>query len=366
MGYIRIGMDIRNLNYRSGFSRAFYVFLQGLDQDRARITLFTDMDKLPDLPNRNLIDKVIKKPAKIPWRLWTNSFALNRYLEGVDVFLGICNTIPLFVRTKKILYLWDIYGWLAIKKRYFEFIKETKPNELFTFLVLIPLSIFRADLILTPSEFTKKSIIETFRVSDRKIIVVPAAIDQTFERVSADEVKKVKMKYGIRKPYTISVGNYRYHRNYGRIIDAFRELKKEIDVQLVVCGNIGGREKLFREVEDVIVTGSISDEELKALYSGAVFLTHVTLMEGFGMTPLEAMRCGCPVLCSDSCSLPEICSDAAYYVNPESTEEIKEGMKLLFGNRKLREELIERGYRNVQRYSPRRFAEEIIDIVKNM
>ena len=355
--FIRVGMDVRNLNLRSGFSRIVPTLLENFDEKRIRVTLLTDTESV----NLKVVKRVVKKPENIPWRLWINSPLINRYLEDVKIFFGITNTIPLFVKMKKILYIWDIYGWLAIKKRYYEFIRESKPNELFTFFILVPLSIIRADLILTPSVFTKKNIIEIFRIRENKIMVVKPGIDQSFRRSKPTEVDEVRKIYKIDKPYTLVVGNFRYHRNYRRIAEAFRGLQK--DFQLVICGYMDEKGRgIFKDIENVIYTGNVSDDDLRALYSGATFLTHVSLMEGFGLPPLEAMGCGCPVLSSNVCSLPEVCSNSAYYVNPESIEEIREGMKRLFEDSRMREELVEKGYKNIERYEMKRFAQEITNI----
>ena len=103
--------------------------------------------------------------------------------------------------------------------------------------------------------------------------------------------------------------------------------------------------------DEVILTGRLTDEELNTWLSGAIALTYIPYFEGFGIPLLEAMRCKTPILTSNVTSLPEVGSDAAIYTNPESIDDIANGMNILYGDDAIRRELIEKGQKRLKDFS---------------
>ena len=111
--------------------------------------------------------------------------------------------------------------------------------------------------------------------------------------------------------------------------------------------------------EDVIFTGRVSNKELKHLYGSALALTYVSYFEGFGIPVLEAQQCGCPVIASDTTSLPEVVSGSAYMVDPFLVESIAEGMLALSKDQWLREDLVQKGFINSKRFSWEKTADRL-------
>jgi len=128
-------------------------------------------------------------------------------------------------------------------------------------------------------------------------------------------------------------------------------------------------ERLARElgVQDAVrFPGWIAEEDKAALYSGALFFAFLSLYEGFGLMPLEAMACGTPVLASSTTSLPEIVGDGGLLVDPEDLEAVVEGMTALVQDAALRTGLREKALAQASRFSWRRTAEETLAVYEEI
>jgi glycosyltransferase involved in cell wall biosynthesis len=110
--------------------------------------------------------------------------------------------------------------------------------------------------------------------------------------------------------------------------------------------------------------GYVSDEELRALYEGAQSFVFPSLYEGFGIPPLEAMQCGCPVLAARAASIPEVCGDAALYFNPLSPSELAAVLMQVATNEPLRKQMRERGYEQANRFSWEAGARQLLDVCR--
>lgn len=359
---VKVGIAVRNLEVGAAIPMISQQVIRGADPEKIRFVVLADRF-YEGIARHESVERIEVKPKGIPWRIWVNSPEMNRRLADVDLFLGLDNTVPLTLRKVRILFLYDLYGWLALFRRYYEFLLESSANELFTFFILKPLSAWLADLVVVQSHYTKKTVQKILKVPERKIRVLRLGVSQNIYRRDESEVVRVLKNRGIPGNYVLTVGNYRYHRNYKRLIRVFSDFSE--DLALVIRGSAGERgRKLAGGVRNVFfIEEKLSEHEMAALYSGALFLAHVTLMEGFGIPVLEAMRCGCPVLASNRCSIPEIALDGALYVNPESEEEMKEGFRRIMGDRNLRERLISRGFEISSKYTEQRFIEELTDII---
>jgi glycosyltransferase involved in cell wall biosynthesis len=142
--------------------------------------------------------------------------------------------------------------------------------------------------------------------------------------------------------------------------------KLPIGVKLVIAG--GGNTKVFQDSEihagdDVVLAGRVSDEELVALYGNAYALIFPSLTEGFGLPPIEAMRCGCPVISSTGGALPEICGDAAIYADPKDGDAWVNAIQTLWADSAGRAELIAKGSKRCLKYSWEQSARQVLKIL---
>lgn len=147
------------------------------------------------------------------------------------------------------------------------------------------------------------------------------------------------------KKYILYIGNDYPHKNLERLKLAFEKTKKDgLDCELI------------------LVTNFVSEQKLENLYRSASLFVFPSLYEGFGLPPLEAMKRGVPVVSSNATCLPEILGDAALYFNPFDIDDIAEKIKKVLADKNLREQLIQKGFAQVKKYSWKKMAEETLKL----
>lgn len=207
--------------------------------------------------------------------------------------------------------------------------------------------------LLTISEFVATEVRSRLNVTAGQVVPILGGLDDTF-RVppSEEERRRVLQKFSIAQPYFFYTGGTDHRKNLISLLAAFRRVRErtERQVQLVMAGEFDP-ETFCNASHDVIVPGYVSDDELRALYSGAVAFVFPSLYEGFGLPALEAMGCRCPVIASKGSSLREVVGEAGLLVNPGSVEEISGEMCRLLEKEYLRDDLRERGTQQIERFS---------------
>lgn len=231
----------------------------------------------------------------------------------------------------------------------------------------------RARFYLAISEFTKKEMTDVLGITPERIYVVPCACSERMRRVEdPDELSAVRERYGLLEQYMLFVGNSNPRKNLERMIQAFDLLKNRTGLphQLIIAGEQGwrfDREAALSGVkhrDDVRFIGFVPDEDMPALYSGAELFLFATLYEGFGVPVIEAQRCGVPVVTSSCSSLPEAAGDGAVYADPYDVESIAEAMQSVLEDKALAAELVEKGYANAKRFSWKKSAEMLNEIIE--
>ena len=236
----------------------------------------------------------------------------------------------------------------------------------------IAYSAARSDVIVTISEFSKREIHELLQIPEEKIKIVYSAPSITEDRAEFSAIQK---QFGVRKPYLLYVGTIEPRKNLERLIQAFDLLKREKQIphQLILAGGGGWKtEEIHRAAEaaqfadDILFTGYLSSGEKNTLYQNADVMVFPSLYEGFGMPPLEAMLFGCPVVCSDAASLPEIVGEAAELVEPLDVRSIANGVWHVLSDSAYRNALIEKGTQRASRFSWGRSASRLIKICEEV
>lgn len=264
--------------------------------------------------------------------------------DGIDVFHSQY-IIPFYMPALNIVTIHDIL--FENYPQYFSssFVARSK--------VLVRLSAARADRIITVSEFSKKSLIEIYGVSEKKIGIVPNGVN--LEDFSIDlEVAKstVIHKYGV-SDYFLTVGRLEPRKNHKRLLLAYSELlKRKIDLpKLVVVGQCDfGFSEFFDLVKVLGLTNyvlHIADAnfaDLVVLYRAASLFLYPSYAEGFGIPPLEAMASGVPVICSSNTSMKELYSKASIQVDPDDTSQLVEAILAVQTNANVRDDIIRGGY----------------------
>lgn len=230
------------------------------------------------------------------------------------------------------------------------------------------------DSIITISECIKDDINKILNFPRDRIFVVYEGVDKERFRI----LKNIKKPLIFKKGYfnMIFVGSEIERKNLRRIFKAFALVKKRHPkINLIKVGapvDQKQRKALLKLIKSkrlessIIFTNHIKEDELPIIYNCADLLVFTTLYEGFGLPPIEAMACGCPVLGSTTGSQPEIIEKAALLVNPYSVDEIAKGMEKFITNQRLRKKLIKDGLRLSKQYTWKKAAEKTIKVYKNV
>jgi glycosyltransferase involved in cell wall biosynthesis len=223
------------------------------------------------------------------------------------------------------------------------------------------------DYCFSISEQTKQDFLDVCpKLIPERIVVTPLAASENFYHCTdADRIETVKKKYNIplNKKYIFSLCTLEPRKNLLMSVKCFIEFikKNEIDDLIFVLG--GGNHEAFvgtiekelngvKECEEKIVRiGYIDDEDLAPLYSKSEFFLYPSIYEGFGLPPLEAMQCGCPVISSKTSSLPEVVDNAGILIDPQSETELIEAMKKLYYDDVLRLQLSSKGLQRALHFS---------------
>lgn len=238
------------------------------------------------------------------------------------------------------------------------------------FFNIVKNSIKDSALILTISESTKKDILHCFDIHPDKIHLTYQPIIDNNLLIKDDLVPIFLRKYKLKfKKYILFVGSIEPKKNVGRLIDAYSRLDTEM--QLVIVGKkgwlwegeIGKLEAIFGKgfTRKVKLLEYVTRQDLSYLYKGAFCFVFPSLYEGFGLPPLEAMSLGCPVITSNIASLPEVCGDAAIYVDPYNSEEIREAIENLINNPQLQTQLVEAGKERVEFFSMENYTKKLYE-----
>jgi glycosyltransferase involved in cell wall biosynthesis len=235
--------------------------------------------------------------------------------------------------------------------------------------LLIPRSAKRADVIITGSEHARQAIAGTCNVPLEKIVVTPYAASAWARPVDADAHQDILQKYFLETPFLLGVGLRGIRKNNQIIIkalDILRQRNSFPGIKLALCGSA---EQFPLEVAghpNVQFLGWVPQEDLPPLYALAKAAVYPSLYEGFGLPVLEAMACGCPMICSNATSLPEVAGDAALQIDPHDAEAWAEAIAKVLLDEELRKGMIGKGYQQVSLFSWKKTAEQTKDIYKEL
>lgn len=201
------------------------------------------------------------------------------------------------------------------------------------------------DMVIAVSEATKKDLIEVSSIPEDKITVIYEGSSGDFKSQSEDKINKFKEKYHLPNKFVLAIGGIGERKNLTRIRQAAGEYK-------------------------IIVSGQdipwLDLEEMELLYNSASVLAYCSLYEGFGLPILDAFACGLPVVTSNISSMPEVGGDAVLYVDPLSIDDISKNLKKVMEDFDLREGLIKKGYKQLEKFSWEKAAKETAEVYRKL
>lgn len=358
----RIGLDIRMLQ-----NTGIGTYLQGLLAGFRELNLPKDFD-LALFGKKDALSNTLKRDAS--WANWPQyDFSAPIYSVHEQVLypkmLRPCRlwhaphyNIPLQKgRTKLVVTIHDIIHWI-FRKKFFS------PLQGFYSDFMLKKAVQTADHIIAVSHHTKKDLIKHFRAREKNITVIHESADARYHEMKPEELsvafELLQKKYAVPASFFLYVGLLKPHKNVLWLIRIFQKLKRQgkIRTPLVLIGRKdkkypSGYEELekLESTPDIIHIPVIEPGEIIVFYNQALALVHPSLYEGFGLTLLEAMRCGTPVLTSNASSIPEVVGDAVYKVDPSSEAEMTKALIRLEHDAGLRESFRIKGLAHVQLFS---------------
>lgn len=291
--------------------------------------------------SKNIIPIIINPSSRHILLKWWYDKKISRILQKIkaDIFIcpnGLCN---LATRVPQILILHECN--LFYKKH-------------------LPVSVKKANLIATTTEFSKNNIIKKYNINAAKIHVTGNGIKKYYQPVNWKQKEAIKEQYTDGKEYFLYIGSAQGGNNLIHLLKAFSLFKKRLqsNMQLIIAGQMTHE---FSELKTKIDTykyrnetkllGHVNNQELARLTAGAYALVYPSLFD-YAISPvLEAMQCEVPIITSNRDSMAEIAENAALYADPHQPEAIAQQMQTIYKDENLRNQLIEAGKEQIRKFS---------------
>jgi glycosyltransferase involved in cell wall biosynthesis len=376
---MRIGIDARSLQNNSQYrgigtyTRSLVQHLLDTDQENEYVIFLFRNSPVPEFLSSRASERVKLVQFDFYRRhlYWTVQQAALPFLamrEKLDVYHSTEFIVPVLARCAKVITVYDfIYKDFA---RYW----QARPLLEKGYFNLRDTTYRFARRIATLSEYTRARITDIAGVPGDRIKVILPAVDNDFTPLGdTNERSAIRKRYGIEKEFFLYAGAIDYHKNIDGILEAFGSMRRK-DVALVLAGV----ENCYPEYLDLLlnmierlglrkrvhILGHIPKRDLIGLYSSALACVSLSWVEGFGLTPLEAMACGTPVIVSRAASLPEVVGECGLLVEPGDSDGAVHAMETLAADQLLRERLGKLGLLRAAQFSWRRAAKETLELYR--
>ncbi len=291
------------------------------------------------------------------------SFLLKKLEKKVDLFFYPHINLPFYIPKNTVVTVHDLTPFTAfwdrniLKKRYYQFIFNR--------------AIRQCKGIVTISETTKSDIIKFDKTVEHKVKVIYEFVEDKF--IKSDKTGGQDNKRLIKSDYMLFIGNRKKHKNLERLIFVYNKIKDKLKYKLVIAGSKDKNNELKDDIDllikklclekEIIELISPDDETIINLYKNAQLFVFPSLYEGFGLPPLEAMACRCPIAVSDLPVLKEVCGDAAIYFNPESEEDMAAKIINICEDKELRQSAISKGKERLKLFDKEEIIKQYIEFL---
>lgn len=236
-------------------------------------------------------------------------------------------------------------------------------------------------LVITVSESTRRDLLDVYpHIVPEQVVPILLGVDERFKPCpDRGAIDRVLEKYGIpgRSSYILSLATLDIRKNFDHVMRCFSDLVQKHgarfpDLRLVLTGTRGWRDKKFKEAfgdlpesvrPRIVFTGYVDDEDLPLLYAGATCFCYMSIYEGFGLPPLEAMRSGTPVIVSDNSSLPEVVGEAGILLDAHDKEGLTDAFYRILTDENLRREKIGQGLARSALFTWDRYVERFLELI---
>jgi hypothetical protein len=364
---MKIGIDAREFvaGQMTGIGRYLWHFLQHAttSKDPHEYVLFCNQKThIPhDLPKLKKV--IITENIRQVWDQVL--LPLNIAREKIDVFLTPYFKAPLFLPSKMVLIINDLIPLF--------FPEEHSPLGRLYFRFMSATAARRATRIMTISGHSRGDIVKFLRLPADKIMVIHLGVEERF-RSSDIRKEEIRRKYSLPQEFILYVGNLSPHKNVRSLIKSYASLPFSLreNYKLVMGASRSGKyfsdiDEVIREMEltqDVLFTGFIEPEDLPSVYYMSSVFAFPSFYEGFGLPPLEAMACGCPVVSSNASCMPEILGDAALFFNPYHVEEISQAIRHMLEDENLRNRFRQKGLERAKLFTIEKMTSRMLDVLE--
>lgn len=393
---MKIGVDLRPLqshNKYRGIGRNIQQLIKSLSKiDHKNEYIFYLFEDLEDPIKKLKLSKKLKfNIRKVKFNnishkkyigiLFNEFEVVNTKEDGLDVFFqtDMQYGLPKNVKTVVIFYdLIPLHFWNKDKFKMHKGLRKAKIVSADRIIRERYLRVLRrykkADRIISISKSSKDDLVEHFKsIKPSKVTV--SLLGFSTEKSSK---KQNKLNYRIENDYLFYVGGVDMRKNIKGLAKIFFEYKEknDSDIKLVLAGkefdnkqelnDLGWFEVINKSKykKDIIYAGYVDDNELNALYKNSKAFVFPSLYEGFGLPVLEAMAMGAPVVAFDNSSIPEVAGDAAILCSND--KEFEAGIEKIVNDSKFRKSLIEKGYKQVQKFSWEKTAKETLKVIEDL
>jgi glycosyltransferase involved in cell wall biosynthesis len=296
------------------------------------------------------------------WERFWFAVGLTRYLRrySFDLFHGTNYEVPLGWRGPSVLTIHDL--------SLFRFPQTHEKRLVWRARWRWPLMTRAAQMIITPTEYIRREVLERLKIAPDKVIAIHEAARPAFTPLAREATAETRRRLGVEDDFILFVGTVEPRKNLHTLVKAFGELLRQTNLrpQLVIAGQRGWlMEDFFAgagAAERVHFTGYLTENELRELYSSCRVFVYPSLYEGFGLPPLEAMACGAPVVASRIGSHTEVLGDAAQLFEPENTDELAAILSRLLQDENERRALREAGRQKAAQYSWPQAARQTLEV----
>lgn len=365
---MHIGIDASRVAEDSRTGTENYTFnlieaLKKIDKVNKYTLYFNKLPQYFEINQQNVSTRLI--PMK---RLWTQArLAVECLFNPPDILFVPAHTLPI-IRLPKVRTVVTIHDLGAeFLAEYHQFPQKLYLNWSTKYAAR------NADQLIAVSKSTQRDLIARLGAKKEKISVIYEGVDQDFfQKNSHEETSAIKAKYGLNKPYLLFVGTIQPRKNLELLIEAFARVKNT-DLELVIAGKPGWLyETIYlspekNKVKDKVkFLGFIPTDDLPPVYSGALAFVYPSLYEGFGLPLLEAMACSCPIIASNSSSIPEVVGDAALLFDPNNKDQIVKSIRTIIKDSDLRADLAQKANRQVKKFTWEKAAEETLKVFEKV
>lgn len=301
-------------------------------------------------------------------RIW-KGFGVSMHLNGdkVQLYHGLSNELPHRIpsKIKKVVTVHDLLVWSH--PEYYRWIDRQ------TCRASQKHSCKQADVVIAVSEQTKRDLIDVLHVPEEKIKVLYQSCDQIFwQPIPAEDKADIRQLYHLPEKYFVCVGAIEERKNQVAAVMALKEMPKEYHLVIVGRPNTKYYSELLKTINAenlnnrVHVINKADFEDFPGLYANAIASVYVSHFEGFPIPVVESMCCDTPVIASNTSSMPEAGGDAALYVNPDDPHDIAQKMLRIADNNPLREQLIDKGRIQREKFTQRAIVNRLYSIYESL